>query len=241
MSESKSREPVIAVGVDGSEQSLAAVRWAAGEAARREVGLELVHALGIPSLYMGPWEPSAEVRDALTKQAEELLAAAVTVARDTADVPVHTRIDNDDPAAALVGASRSGQLVALGATGRGGFLSGLGSAAVQVSAHAHAPVVVVRGELSAIAADAPIVAGVDGSPESDAALGTVSGRKFTADATGQVYELRVTVTVRPRDERQMLVRANAEFNNKPVEDPAAYQNFFNALGRSIFLVANRAD
>lgn len=75
----------------------------------------------------------------------------------------------------------------------------------------------------------------------DAALGTVSGRKFTADSGGQIYELRVTVTVRPRDERQMLVRANAEFNNKPVEDPAAYQNFFNALGRSIFLVANKAD
>jgi hypothetical protein len=75
----------------------------------------------------------------------------------------------------------------------------------------------------------------------DAALGTVSGRKFTQDSAGVPHELRVTVTVRPRDERQMLVRANAEFNNKPVEDPAAYQNFFNALGRSIFLVANRAD
>lgn len=75
----------------------------------------------------------------------------------------------------------------------------------------------------------------------DAGLGTVSGRKFTADSTGQIYELRVTVTVRARDERQMLVRANAEFNNKPVEDPAAYQNFFNALGRSIFLAANKAD
>ena len=33
----------------------------------------------------------------------------------------------------------------------------------------------------------------------DAALGTVSGRKFTADSGGQIYELRVTVTVRPRD------------------------------------------
>lgn len=75
----------------------------------------------------------------------------------------------------------------------------------------------------------------------DAALGTVSGRKFTADATGQIYELRVTVTVRPRDERQMLVRANAEFNNKPVEDPTAYQNFFTALGRSLFLVAQKAE
>lgn len=75
----------------------------------------------------------------------------------------------------------------------------------------------------------------------DAALGTVSGRKFTQDTGGVAHELRVTVTVRPRDERQMLVRANAEFNNKPVEDPAAYQNFFNALGRSLFLVANKAD
>ena len=75
----------------------------------------------------------------------------------------------------------------------------------------------------------------------DAALGTVSGRKFTADRAGQIYELRITVTVRPRDERQMLVRANAEFNHKPVEDPAAYQNFFNSLGRSIFLSANKAE
>lgn len=75
----------------------------------------------------------------------------------------------------------------------------------------------------------------------DAALGTVSGRKFTADGAGVPYELRVTVTVRPRDERQMLVRANAEFNNKPVEDPAAYQSFFTALGRSIFLVAEKAE
>lgn len=75
----------------------------------------------------------------------------------------------------------------------------------------------------------------------DAALGTVSGRKFTADRTGQVYELRITVTVRPRDERQTLVRANAEFNHQPVEDATAYQNFFTALGRSLFLTANQAD
>jgi hypothetical protein len=74
----------------------------------------------------------------------------------------------------------------------------------------------------------------------DVALGTVSGRKFTTH-NGQPQELRVTVTVRPRDERAMLVRANAEFNTRPVEDPAAYQNFFAALGRTIFLTANRAD
>jgi hypothetical protein len=69
----------------------------------------------------------------------------------------------------------------------------------------------------------------------DAALGTVTGRKFTADGGGKTYDLRMTVTVRQRDSRQMLVRANAEFNNKLVEDPQAYQNFFAALGKSIFL------
>lgn len=75
----------------------------------------------------------------------------------------------------------------------------------------------------------------------DAALGTVTGRKFTTDRAGKIYDLRMTVTVRPREPRQMLVRANAEFNNAPVEDPKAYQNFFAALGKSLFLSAAEVD
>lgn len=75
----------------------------------------------------------------------------------------------------------------------------------------------------------------------DAALGTVTGRKFTSDGSGKTYDMRMTVTVRQRDSRQMLVRANAEFNNKPVEDPRAYQNFFAALGKSIFLDTAQAE
>jgi dihydroorotate dehydrogenase len=75
----------------------------------------------------------------------------------------------------------------------------------------------------------------------DAALGTVTGRKFTSDGSGKAYDMRMTVTVRQRDSRQMLVRANAEFNNKPVEDPKAYQNFFAALGKSIFLDSAQAE
>ena len=75
----------------------------------------------------------------------------------------------------------------------------------------------------------------------DAALGTVTGRKFTTDRGGKVYDLRMTVTVRPRDERRVLVRANAEFNNQPVEEPQPYQNFFAALGRSLFLEAAQAE
>ena len=75
----------------------------------------------------------------------------------------------------------------------------------------------------------------------DAALGTVTGRKFTTDRGGRTYDLSMTVTVRPRNETQTLVRANAEFNNKPVEDPQAYQNFFAALGKSLFLAGAQVD
>jgi len=33
----------------------------------------------------------------------------------------------------------------------------------------------------------------------------------------------------------MEIRANALFNTKPIEDPKAYQNFFAAVQRSLFL------
>jgi hypothetical protein len=75
----------------------------------------------------------------------------------------------------------------------------------------------------------------------DAALGTVTGRKFTADGAGKAYDLRVTVSVRARDERSTLVRANTEFNNQPIDDPKAYQGFFAALGKSLFLEAEQAQ
>ena len=75
----------------------------------------------------------------------------------------------------------------------------------------------------------------------DAALGSVSGRKFTTDGGGRTYDLRITVTVRPRGATQTLVRANAEFNNAPVDDPTAYQNFFASLGKSLFLNASQVE
>lgn len=71
--------------------------------------------------------------------------------------------------------------------------------------------------------------------KADAVLGTVSGTKLDG------YALRMTVTVRPRSETQMLVRANAQYNIQPVEDPGPYQQFFSALEKSMFLTAHKVD
>ncbi len=71
--------------------------------------------------------------------------------------------------------------------------------------------------------------------KADAVLGTVSGTKLDG------YQLRITVTVRPRGATQMLVRANAQYNITAVEDPAPYQQFFGALERAMFLTAHEVD
>lgn len=71
--------------------------------------------------------------------------------------------------------------------------------------------------------------------KADEGLGTVSGTKLNG------YALRMTVTVAPRGETQMMVRANAQYNITAVEDPEPYQQFFTALGKAMFLTAQQVD
>jgi len=49
------------------------------------------------------------------------------------------------------------------------------------------------------------------------------------------------VTVRPRGEKQLLVRCNAEYLRSPVTDAKPYQNFFNSLEKAMFLEAHQVD
>jgi hypothetical protein len=51
----------------------------------------------------------------------------------------------------------------------------------------------------------------------------------------------MTVSIRPRGETQLIVRANAQYNITPVEDPEPYQQFFAALQKSLFLTAHNVD
>ena len=69
----------------------------------------------------------------------------------------------------------------------------------------------------------------------DLVLGTVSGTKLDYN------QIKMTVSVRPRGETQMLVRANAQFNLRPIEDPKQYQDFFSSLEKSLFLTAHTGE
>jgi hypothetical protein len=71
--------------------------------------------------------------------------------------------------------------------------------------------------------------------KADEALGTVSATKFDN------YVMRMTVTVRPRGDRQVAVRASAQYNMVAVSDAKPYQQFFNALEKAMFLTANEVD
>ncbi len=69
----------------------------------------------------------------------------------------------------------------------------------------------------------------------DFTLGAVSGTKY------EKYQIRITVSVRPKGNDRLMVRANAQFNIEPITDPKQYQDFFSSLEKSLFLVAHEAD
>ena len=71
--------------------------------------------------------------------------------------------------------------------------------------------------------------------DAEETLGTVTATKLKR------YVLRVTVSVRPRGDTQMIVRCNAQYNLQTVEDPEPYQQFFTALSKALFLDAQQVD
>jgi len=166
--------PVVA-GVDGSDGSMRAVRWAARQAALWECPLRLVHA------YAWPWiqQPfvagvPSHYRQALMNAANDWLRKAADVAVQTApELAVGTELISSTAAQLLISESQRARMVVVGSRGLGGFTGLLvGSTAVALGAHAHCPVAVVRGagEGREVPASGSVVLGVDGMPSSEAAI-----------------------------------------------------------------------
>lgn len=155
--------PVLA-GVDASEPSYAAVRWAAREAGRRDTTLRLVHAC----IFEGT--PAYEHEELLLEHIYRWLHRAAAIAREeTAAVRVQTAVRLGLAADVLLEESADAALVVLGSHGLGGLRGALiGSVALRVAAEAPCPVVVVPGHQPTRAG--PVVAGIDRSASSEHAL-----------------------------------------------------------------------
>ncbi len=168
----RSERPIV-VGIDGSDEALEATRWAAGEAKRRGSAVRLVEAVPWSSFRtLGPMVMEVDDgREAAFRAARENVERAAVEASPT--LP-RDRVEYDlrdgTPASVLATESENASLLVVGDRGSGGFAGLLvGSVAVSLAATSRCPVVVVRG--GAGPQDAPVIVGVSGSADGDAALG----------------------------------------------------------------------
>ena len=138
----------IVVGVDGSETSRLATRWAANEARLRGADLELVSAWEIPTydFGLGLTGSSEEIMKGLLQVAQHHLDAATEEAQaGGGSLKVETRAIEGQAARVLMDASRDADLLVVGSRGLGGFRElMLGSVSQQCADHAGCPVVIVR-------------------------------------------------------------------------------------------------
>jgi nucleotide-binding universal stress UspA family protein len=161
----------IIVGVDGSPNSLAALRWAEREAALHHAHLVAVFAWGsVPPGHAGDGHTfdTCHGRD----QADEFLAQAIESTLGS-DADVEHRAVCDPPSRALLDASADADMLVVGARGHGGFRDLLlGSVSGTCLHFTSAPLAIVRWEPAGGAGRAlgRIVVGADGAPSGQRAL-----------------------------------------------------------------------
>lgn len=143
MSQETAGQPRVVVGVDGSDPSLSALRWAVRHARLTGSRIEAVTAWQYPVLYT--WEPEGIDAD-FEKTARAMLAKFVAEARaQEPDVAVRAQVAEGHPAEVLVRAADGADLLVLGCRGRGTFPTALvGSVSLHCVLRAPCPVLVHR-------------------------------------------------------------------------------------------------
>lgn len=137
----------IVVGVDGSEHSVDALRWAAREAQLRGDTLKVVASFATPIMSTG-YEVAAPDPSDLAAASTTMLGAAIDTVREEGaldGVDIVTEALEGHAGEQLIRLSSDADLLVVGARGHGGFLGLLmGSVTTYVVNHAVCPVVVVR-------------------------------------------------------------------------------------------------
>lgn len=139
---------MVVVGLDGSDESLAALEMAVEEARRRSAQLRVVTAYELPSYWALPAGPAIGITPEEIAQ-DTYQATQAQVDRLLAGDPTAPKVDvvvAAGPAAkVLVEAAEGADLLVVGHRGRGGFSSMLlGSVGLACVLHAPCTVTVVR-------------------------------------------------------------------------------------------------
>ncbi len=140
---SSNESPRVVVGVDGSESSIYALRWAARLASGLGAGIDAVTAWELPNTYGFVAYPEDYRPDV---DAASVLDTALTDAFGENRPPgLRERVAKGNPAQVLTEASHDATMVVVGSRGHGGFAGLLlGSVSSYVAEHAACPVLVIR-------------------------------------------------------------------------------------------------
>ncbi|MHA7210914.1 universal stress protein [Arthrobacter sp. MDT1-65] len=137
-------EPIVVVGVDGSEQARMASLAAAEEARSRGLALRVICSVA-PFNGSLAWVPAPVDREALHADlAVQLAAGRDWLKSHFPDVDIRVDLVDGPPAEVLIEASATSELLVVGTRGRGGFAGMLmGSTSQGVLHHARGPVLIV--------------------------------------------------------------------------------------------------
>ncbi|MDQ6648864.1 MAG: universal stress protein [Actinomycetota bacterium] len=138
------RRPVIVVGVDGSEASKDALRWAVVQAGLTSADVHAQMAWQVPGTYgLVPLYPyDFDIEGATAKALEEVVDEMFGADRP---LGLTTQVVEGHPVSTLVEAAKGAALLVVGSRGHGAFAGMLlGSVSEHCVAHASCPVVVVR-------------------------------------------------------------------------------------------------
>lgn len=170
----------IIVGIDGSEQSYGALKWAVGEAKRRgNLPVRLVTAYSLPT-FTGSYSDAYSMIDeeALREGVAQILDEAHARVGET-DVELRATVDTGDATGILLELSKRAELMVVGSRSNGGLLGRLlGTVSTSLPAHAHCPTVAVPASYgkeiennpAVLETPGPIIVGSDGSDQARVAI-----------------------------------------------------------------------
>ncbi len=145
MTDQEHEGPRIVVGVDGSDHSKLALRWAVRLARSFGARIEAVSSWEFPTTYgwaalPTEWNPGQDMAKVLTATVDEVLGS------DRPTDLVETVLEGG-AAMVLLARSESALMLVVGSRGHGGFAGLLlGSVSASVAEHATCPVLVVHGD-----------------------------------------------------------------------------------------------